>query len=279
MIPKPPFESEYSPELLELVRSVCLYVCTRIGDFSEDFVVAGGLVPILIIPQDPPPEGADKHVGTRDLDLGFSLGVFDGSRYQEIADRLRGAGFAPDVSEGGNPTFQRWRLQDDIEATVDFLIPQTSPDEIGGSIKHLERDFGAIITPGLELAFRDRIRVTLSGKTPMGEVAQRDVWVCGPGAFIVLKALAFGSRGENKDAYDLYYVVRNFESGPGEVAQHLAPLLDSHPGNEAIKILRRDFADPSAVGPSRVARFLFGGSHEVTQADVAGFVNQLISRI
>lgn len=279
MRPKPLLESDYTPGLLDLVRSVCLYVCTRIGDFSEDIVVVGGLVPVLIIPQNPPPEGADKHVGTRDLDIGFSLGIFEGSRYQQIADRLRGAGFAPDVSKGGNPTFQRWRLEHDIGATVDFLIPQASPDDVGGAIKHLEHDFGAIITPGLELAFLDRTRVTLSGKTPMGELAQRDLWVCGPGAFVVLKALAFGSRGENKDAYDLYYVVRNFGSGPREVAQCLAPLLDSQPGSEAIKILRRDFSDPDALGPSRVARFLFDGPHEETQADVAGFVSQLISHI
>lgn len=47
----------------------------------------------------------------------------------------------------------------------------------------------------------------------MGEDATRDVWVCGPGAHVVLKAPAFASRGENKDAYDLFYVVRDF--GPG----------------------------------------------------------------
>jgi len=35
----------------------------------------------------------------------------------------------------------------------------------------------------------------------------------GPGAFVVLKALAFKGRGENKDAYDLYHLVRNFGEG------------------------------------------------------------------
>ena len=32
--------------------------------------------------------------------------------------------------------------------------------------------------------------------------------MCGPGAFVVLKALAFRDRGEPKDAYDLVYVLR-----------------------------------------------------------------------
>ncbi|MCJ7567003.1 MAG: nucleotidyl transferase AbiEii/AbiGii toxin family protein [Anaerolineales bacterium] len=279
MKPKPTLGSEYNPQLLNLVRSLCLFISTKIGDFSNDFVVAGGLVPILIIQQDPPPMGADKHVGTRDLDLGFSLGILDSKRYQEFAARLRSAGFTPDFSKEGNQILQRWRLKEDIGATVDFLIPQSSPAEVGGTIKHLESDFGAIITPGLELAFRDRIRVTMSGETPLGETAQRDVWVCGPGAFIALKALAFASRGENKDAYDLYYVVRNFGIGPEQVAKYLAPLLDNSFARDAVRILRSDFANPESIGPSRVSRFLFGEPDAETQADVAGYINQLLTFI
>ena len=51
--------------------------------------------------------------------------------------------------------------------------------------------------------------MTLSGQTIAEEDATREIWVCGAGAFIVLKALAFDLRGENKDAHDLFYVVRN----------------------------------------------------------------------
>jgi len=39
----------------------------------------------------------------------------------------------------------------------------------------------AIIAPGLHLAFIDRERVRLDGKTILGELASRDVWVAGPG--------------------------------------------------------------------------------------------------
>ena len=45
------------------------------------------------------------------------------------------------------------------------------------------------------------------------EQPTREVWVCGPGAYVVLKALAFRLRGENKDAYDLHYLVRNYGAG------------------------------------------------------------------
>lgn len=278
MAPKPSHKSGYTPQLLELARSMLLYVSTIIGDYAEDYVVAGGLVPTLLVPQDQLPEGADRHAGTRDLDLGFSLGLFDESRYQAIADRLRGGGFVPDENEEGNTIVQRWVLEAKQSLKVDFLIPLTSPEEKGGEIKHLQEGFGAVITPGLELAFQDRFPVSLSGKTPLGENANRDIPVCGPGAFVVLKALAFGVRGENKDAYDLYYVVRNYGTGPDEVAQHLIPLLGNRVAREAVDVLRRDFSEPGSLGPVRVANFMYGDSNDEIQADVVGFIGGLVRR-
>jgi hypothetical protein len=59
--------------------------------------------------------------------------------------------------------------------------------------------------------------LSLKGFTLMGEKAERQLWVCGPGAFIVLKALAFHQRCENKDVYDLYFVIRNHPCAGGGV--------------------------------------------------------------
>lgn len=127
---------------------------------------------------------------------------------------------------------------------------------------------------GLAVALLDQGRY----RTIMGEDAARDVWVCGPGAFVVLKALAFGSRGENKDAYDLFYVVRNFGSGIEDIAECLRPLLDDPAGSDAMAILRRDFLDHNGLGPRRVAEFLARGPDDAIQADVVGFVRQLVER-
>jgi hypothetical protein len=92
------------------------------------------------------------------------------------------------------------------------FIPPVGEEEEGGKIRNIEEDFAAVITPGLTLAFSDRKKITLSGTTIKTETATRDIWVCGPGSFVVLKALAFRNRGENKDAYDLYYHIRNYHS-------------------------------------------------------------------
>jgi hypothetical protein len=92
----------------------------------------------------------------------------------------------------------------------------------------------------------------------------------------VLKALAFDGRGENKDAYDLFYVLRNYRSGVADVVAKLAPLLDEPEAKKALKVLRRDFMDPDSVGPRRVAEFITGGPDDDLQADVVGYVVRLL---
>jgi hypothetical protein len=147
-----------------------------------------------------------------------------------------------------------------------------------GPLRDLETDFAAVVAPGLQLAFRDRVLISLSGQTIAGEEATRDIWVCGAGAFVVLKALAFGLRGENKDAYDLYYVLRNYGASIENVVECLRPLLDDENARKAIEILRRDFLSDNSVGPRRVAEFQTGGTDVAIQADVVGFVGDLLRR-
>jgi hypothetical protein len=240
---KPTTAAGYKIEHVELVRATCLYLATKLGDIMDELVVIGGLVPSLLIKQDELPEGADAHVGTMDLDVGLTLALLDEGRYKTLTERLRRAGFEQDVNDEGNATRQRWKIEELEKVTVDFLIQPSLPDDTGGKLRDIESDFAAVIAPGLHLAFQDRERVSLGGKTIMGEQAQRDVWVSGPGAYVVLKSIAFRLRGENKDAYDLYYVVRNFGAGVDDVAARLKPLLSDSWTQQAIEYLREDFQE------------------------------------
>lgn len=275
---KPASVAGYSSSQTALVRSTCLYVATKLGDLLEDLVVVGGLVPSLLVDQDHLPPGAEPHVGTLDLDVGLSLAILDDRRYEEIVARLKRAGFSPDKNEAGNLTRQRWRISIGAAAsvTIDFLIPPSSRSDRGGTLRDLDRDLAAVITPGLEVAARDREDVNLKGTTISGEEAERHLWVCGPGAFVVLKALAFDGRGENKDAYDLYYVIRNYGAGVDRVRDRLRPLLDDAEAIKAIEILQRDFSGSNSVGPRRVAEFITGGVNDQIQSDVVGFVQSLL---
>ncbi len=131
--------------------------------------------------------------------------------------------------------------------------------------------------PGLHLAFEDSVSVPVTGRTIAGEQATRNVRVCGPAAFVVLKALAFRERGAEKDAYDLYYVVRNYGDGVDDVADRLRPLLRDRDTQSAMRVLREDFLAHDGVGPRRAAAFLNGGMpDDEIQADVVGFVARLV---
>ncbi|HOH74076.1 MAG TPA: hypothetical protein PLS43_10615 [Syntrophales bacterium] len=245
----------------------------------DDVVVVGGLVPSLIIDPALLSSGTAAHVGTMDLDVGLALAIFDENRYETLTKRLRGAGMVPDRNENGREVFQRWRMSACEKVTVDFLIPPSDTTEKGGKLKHIRSDFAAIVTPGLRLAFLDRERIALSGKTIMGETADREVWVCGPGAYTVLKALAFENRGENKDAYDLYFVLRNYGTGVGDVVARLRPLREETETKKAVAILKRDFLENNGLGPRRVSEFLTGGGNDEIQADVVGFVRMLLKEL
>jgi len=273
---KPDTAAGYRPEQTEAVRATCLYVATKLGDLLNDTVVVGGLVPSLLVDQQALRPGVSPHLGTMDLDVGLTLAILDRERYRTLTQALRRAGFEPDTNEDGQLTRQRWRAVAGSSVTVDFLISPSDEEDEGGRLRHIEKDFAAVITPGLQLAFKDRRKIRLSGRTVLGEQATRDVWVCGPGAYVVLKALAFDLRGENKDAYDLYYVVRNFGNGPDDMASAFRKLASEAEAVRAVEILRRDFLEHDAVGPRRVSMFLEGRPDPAVQADVVGYVERFL---
>lgn len=273
---KPTTAAGYPPEQVARVKSTCLYLATKLGDLMPELVVVGGLVPSLLIDQKNLPENVTPHVGTMDLDLGLAFALVGEQRYQEVAERLRNARFTADVNKDGKPTRQRWRISDP-PVTVDFLIePEKSAEAQAGRLFPLTKDWAAIIAPGLHLAFQNNQTVTLAGRTIAGESATRDIRVCGAGAFVVLKALAFHIRGENKDAYDLFYLVRNYGRGVSDVAAQLRPLLPDASAVKALEYLQADFRDFESVGPGRVAEFLYGRPDAEVQADAVGFVRQLL---
>lgn len=273
--PKAQFRGEISASDLDRIRRTCLYVATVLGDYADETVVVGGLVPSLLISA--PPPGAEAHAGTKDLDLGLSLAVLDEEKYKAISARLRGAGFEPDVNRKGRPVRQRWRLAQNA-VTVDFLLSPPRPGTRAGSIQSLEDDFAAVVIPGLHLAFADCAMVPLAGTTIRNEKAEREVKVCGAGAFVVLKALAFDKRGERKDAYDLIYMLRNFGAGPRDVAKRLEPLRDEHETKRALEMLARDFLDVDHTGPIRATEFSLGvgARDDRLQADAVAAVRDFL---
>lgn len=248
-------------------------------ELAAESVVIGGFVPSLLLPAGRLPRGTQTHVGTRDLDLGLSLALRSEARAEEVERQLRRLAFRPDLNERQNPTRQRWiRTDGGRSITVDFMI-EARGDERPPQTASLTRDLGATVMPAIELAFRDQETVELEGVTLSGERASARVRCCGPGAFVVLKALAFLRRSKdherNKDAYDLDFVLKNYGAGPATVAERLRPLLDHDEARVAVGVLRDEWASAGARGPQRLALFLDRVGDEDLLNDAVGAVDAL----
>ena len=276
---KPSTRLGYSKEETDLVHQTCLFLATHLNDMMSEIRIVGGLVPTLIIGSVQSSTEFEPHVGTRDLDVGFELSILEKEHYKEVSKRLRSAGFTQDTNERGNLMRQRWTHPlNGIE--IDFLIPPTKENPLGGRIQGLEKDMAAVITPGLELAFEDYEVVSISGNTGPNETATRDIYVCGPAAFILLKALAFRGRGENKDAYDLYFMLSHWVGGIPDIVSRWKRFAENDNALRALSVLREDFSTLDSVGPSRV-NYFYEGEESVNynlRADVRGLVTDFVGR-
>jgi hypothetical protein len=267
---KPLFASEYDSQTTALIVRTSLHLATVLGDFKDDVVMVGGMAPYFLVEQSK--KTYEKHIGSRDVDIGLSIALLEEERYEAIADRLRCAGFRPGLNEKGNLTRQSWRHSTHQNAVVEFLMDVAGEPS---KLQNLTGELAAIIMPGIRLAFRDRILITLSGHTLDDAVAERDFYVCGPGAFLVTKALAFHDRSLGKDAYDIYYVARNFGSGPVEVADHIRGLLDDEKTTDALKLIKQNFATLDHIGPVKLAQFFGRGDDDDFRADVSGTIMEI----
>ncbi|MEW6351448.1 MAG: nucleotidyl transferase AbiEii/AbiGii toxin family protein [Thermodesulfobacteriota bacterium] len=278
---KPTTADGYTPDMLEVVRSTCLTIATVLGDLMEEIVIVGGLVPSLLLDADVAPDDPyGPHVGTADVDVALSVTLLNEERYKEVSEKLRRAGFEPDEKESGRKTRHRWKMSRGGKVgTVEFLMEPVEPDQTGGKIQSLEGDFGAVTMRGMHLAFQDVERVTFKGTTLKGDTAERSVKVCGPGAFVILKALAIQGRSEPKDAYDIFMVLRNYKDGAASVAARLVPLHDDEDVNHGLEILESNFGKATDTGPSRMARFLRREDDQDLREDVVSYVRRFLSEV
>ena len=63
-------------------------------------------------------------------------------------------------------------------------------------------------------------------------------------------------REKEKDAYDIYYVLRNYPSGVTTLAEVCRPLLDEPSGNEGFRLIDAKFDPLESFRPTSVRKFV-----------------------
>ena len=104
-------------------------------------------------------------------------------------------------------------------------------------------------------------------------------------ALLVMKGFALVGRDKKKDAYDIWFCVRNFHGGLGALVNACLPLVEQDEAREGLEYIASKFRHMDDFGPVTVRSFLadtslMGGmSSEQIQIDAYAQVSALLTRI
>jgi hypothetical protein len=243
--------ADYDDRTTAAVRSVLVELGQILGSFSGKFAVIGGAVPWLLLNNEDMP-----HVGTLDVDLSLDAEALGDGEYAMLVKALMSHGYRQ------SKELRRFQLcrqlaaeeGDPIEVIVDFLMPRHA--EIQKNIPRLIDEFAVQRADGADLALRFYQMVAISGSMPTGGNNRVEIAVCSIPALLAMKGHALARRHKQKDAYDIYYCIRNYPDGISALAAACAPLLGHESGLAGYRFIAEKFNTVDGYGPTSVRLFV-----------------------
>lgn len=249
--PVEPTAADYNARSTDAVKSVIIEIAQTLGSFQGKFAIVGGAVPWLLLNNEEMP-----HVGTLDIDLGLDHEALGDGEYATLVGALQEQGYAKSLELR---RFQLERVVDPrdggppIRVIVDFLMPRDAKPE-----KHdppLLEDFAVMKASGGDLPLLFNELVEMKGVMPDGINNKVEIAVCSIPALLAMKGYALLGRNKQKDAYDVYYCIRNYPGGPEALAEACLPLLSHRSAHEGYDGIARKFDEYDAYGASPQALY------------------------
>lgn len=197
------------------------------------------------------------HVGTLDVDLGLDARALGEGEYAILIEALQGHGYQQRRELRSFQLVRQVPTADagaPIDIIVDFLMPRDA--EIVKNVPPLIYDFAVQRAHGADLALRFSQLVAISGPMPAGGVNRVEIAVCSIPALLAMKGHAIEGRYKQKDAYDIYYCIRNYPGGPEALAEQCRPLLEHASGLAGYGFIADKFDTKEGFGPTCVRRFV-----------------------
>ena len=249
---EPQSAAEYEERTVRAVRAVLIEIAQVLGSFRDRFVIVGGAVPWLL-----PDNDAMRHVGTVDVDLGLDAEALGGGDYARLVDILKEHGYTQDENREVFQLVRRVPVADGglpVDVVVDFLMPQRA--KFAKNRPPLIDGFRVIHASGAGLALQSYETVEIRGEMPGGATNRVKIAVASIPALLAMKGFALDGRYKQKDAYDVYYCVRNFPGGPDALAEACRPLLKHEDAVAGYEHINAKFETINSHGPVCVRRFV-----------------------
>ena len=142
----------------------------------------------------------------------------------------------------------------DIDVFVDFLMPRDAT--ISRNAPPLVANFAVQRADGADLALRFYQFVAIDGDMPDGGGNRVKIAVASIPALLAMKGYAITNRLKRKDAYDIYYSIRNYPGGVDALVAATRPLLDSDTPRTGYLRISEKFPTLDGFGPTSVRRFV-----------------------
>lgn len=247
--------AEYDDVTANAVLSVLLEIGQVLGAFKERFVVIGGSVPWLLLPQSDP-----AHLGTLDIDLSLDAEALGDGDYKTLVEALMGAGY--ERNQDQMKWFQLRRVVEvpdhgPVAVLVDLLMPREA--KFKRNKPPLLADFAVQKADGAAVAMKSFVPHTIDGTMPDGRRNSVALRVASIPALLVMKGYALVGRNKQKDAYDIYFSVRGYDAGIDALAAECASLLDDAVALNGFRHIASKFRSEDDFGPTTVRDFLAAG--------------------
>lgn len=235
---------------VKAAEMVLLELTRILGEYRDNIVVIGGMVPRYLVP-----EAVEPHIGTTDVDIALDHRHFAEEGYRTVHTLLTDHGYELDKLQ---PFIYRRKITIDgneITVQVDLLS-----GEYGGTGRKRRTQKVQDTRPrkarGADLVFEHSEQIEINGELPGGGKDKAMVRFSAIVPFIVMKAMAMRDRLKQKDPYDIYYCLQYYPGGPEKITELMAPLNKNGLVREALAILNEKFESPEHIGPVHIAEFM-----------------------
>lgn len=249
---EPDTAHDYQERDVRAAWSVLVELGQVLGAWRDKFVIVGGAVPWLLCSR-----AAPRHIGTLDIDLDLDPAALCDGEYATLVETLEANGYERDVH--GLKPFQlrRWVTVDDgnpVGVLIDLLMPRGERGD--QNPKKLVPNLRVQGADGGDIALLHNTPKVIEGVMPDGRRNRVELLVATIPALLVMKGYALVGRDKKKDAYDIYFSVRNHEGGIEPLAEACMPLLENGVALKGFANIADKFRDYSDFGPSTVRMFL-----------------------
>ena len=240
-------KSEYIKNATDTCLSVLIELMTILGAYREYIAIVGGWVPYFLLEH-----AREQHTGSLDIDIVLDFNKITEEHYSKIIDLLEKEGYKQ-KSPNTLSSFIK-KVDEEFSVQLDLLA-----GEYGGTMKRHRhqniQDIKARKARGGDLVFDHYISVKLSGKMPDGSENIVTIKVADFIPFLVMKGMAIWERKNPKDAYDIYFVVKNYKEGLKKLADEFKPFLFNKLIQEGLGKIRAKFISIDMIGPKWAADF------------------------